>query len=212
MVCSMKLHTHLTGALFGALLIAGATTSSALPAQASRVAAVPMKTASAAGNTQNTRSTVLLSAEQTSSAVVTATLDVQVVRRTPTFNRQVTAEPKWQLVTTGCKAPIVSKPTAVYPVPSPTLVVAPRSSSTCVSGNTVTTFSGAFSFNANFKSSGIGGDRMKTVFRLDLPKGSKLISISAFAAITEYSGNFTAGSRVPLKTTSRLDLKNIIPF
>ena len=211
MVPNMKLHTHLTGALFGTLLIAGVTIN-VLPAQASRAAAAPTKTAAAAGNTQNARSTVLLIAEQTSSAVVTATLDVQVVRRTPTFNRQVTAEPKWQLVTTGCKAPIVSKPTAIYPVPSPTLVVAPRSSSTCVSGNTVTTFSGSFSFNANFKVTGIGGDRMKTVFRLDLPQGSKLISISAFAVITEYSGNFTAGSTVPLKAASRVELKNTTRF
>lgn len=204
----MKLHTHLTTAVCGALLIVGVTLINAQPAQASRPA--PTKTASAVGNTQNTRSTVMVTAEQPTSGVVTATLDVQVVRRTPTFNRAVIVEPTWKTVTTGCKAPVVSKPTAIYPVPSPGLVVAPRSSSTCVSGNTVTTFSGSFSFNANFVDKAIGGDRMKTVFRLDIPKGAKLISVSASAIVTEYSGNFTAGSKAPWKPTSRVELKSAV--
>jgi hypothetical protein len=216
MVKYMKPHTQLTDAFCGALLITAAIaavgTLGTQLAQASPVTVAPMKTATASGDTQNTRSTVLITTEQTASGVVTATLDAQVLRRTPTFNRAVVVDPKWKIVTTGCRAPIVSKPTAIYPVPSPGLVVAPRASSACVSGNTVTTFTGTFSFNANREAPLVGGDRMKTLFRIDVTKDSRILSISAGAVITEYSGDFTAGSRTPWRITSSVSVSKTTPY
>jgi hypothetical protein len=204
----MKRHLTIAAALCG-IILAGSTT--AVSAASANPTPLKTKTASGVGFTQNAKaaSSIKIEPVGTAGTSFTVTVDAQVFRNTPTFNRHVVVDPRWQVVTTGCKAPTVSIPTAVYPVPSPGLVVAPRATSTCVKNQTTTTFAGSFSFNANLEARLVGGDRMKTMFRVDLPKGSKVFAIVTNTAVIEYSmGRATA----PATALSRVDLKSTVLY
>ena len=55
----------------------------------------------------------------------------------------------------------------------------------------------------------VGGDRMKTMFRVDLPKGSTVFAIATNTPVIEYSmGRATA----PATATSRVDLKSTVLY
>ena len=204
----MKRHLTITAALCGIIL---ASSTTAVSASTANTTPLKTKTAAAAGNTQNTKaaSSIKIEPVGTAGTSFTVTVDAQVFRNIPTFNRYVVVYARWQVVTTGCKAPTVSIQTAVYPVRSPAFLFAPRATSTCVKNQTITTFAGGFSFNAVWRARPVGDDRMKTIFRMDLPKGSTVFALATNTDVTEYSG---AGRKEPAKVTSRVEFKSTVLY
>lgn len=171
--------------------------------------AAKARTAVAAGSTANTNASSSVTLEMSSPSVALVTVEAAVTRKKQTFNALTYLEGRWEVTTSGCVGPTLRGPSAIYPVPSPTLVAAPTTKSACVKGQTITTFYYQASSNAAIAEKPCCQLRVKTGYRLDLPKGSKVVSISTSTLVTESqpkspgSTSYKVTSSTTLSATSK---------